>query len=253
MKWVGIDVGGTFTDIVVHDAAGNAVLSGKRPSTPDDPARGVFDALAAVCGDLAEVTRLRHGATVATNTALERQGARLGVITTAGFRDVLVIGRGHRERLYDIKATRPEGLVRRSRILEVRERMGPGGVVLEPLEEADVRAAARALADMGVDAVAVCFLHAYANPAHEQRAMEIAAEVLAAVPVSASHQVLAEHREYERFATTALNAYVRPRMAAYLDSLSERLASAGLGCEPEVMTSSGGLSFIFCSMIANAP
>jgi N-methylhydantoinase A len=240
MKWVGIDVGGTFTDIVVHDASGNSVVSGKRPSTPDDPARGVFDALSAVCGDLGEVTRLRHGATVATNTALEREGATLGVITTAGFRDVLVIGRGHREHLYNIKATRPEGLVRRSRILEVRERMGPGGTVLEPLDEAEVRAAARRLADMGVDAIAVCFLHAYANPAHEQRAVEVAAEVLGAVPVSASHHVLAEHREYERFATTALNAYVRPRMAAYLDALSNRLHDAGLGCQPEVMTSSGG-------------
>jgi N-methylhydantoinase A len=240
MKWVGIDVGGTFTDVVVHDVGSNTIVSGKRPSTPDDPARGVLDALTAICGELREVSRLRHGATVATNTALERKGARLGIITTQGFRDVLVVGRGHRERLYDIKATRPEGLVRRSRIVEVAERMGPGGDVLIALDEDAVRAAAQRLAADGVEAVAVCFLHAYANPDHEERAAVIAAQVLGDVPVSTSCDVLAQHREYERFATTALNAYVRPRMSRYLSTLSRELKARDLTCEPEVMTSSGG-------------
>lgn len=240
VSWVGVDVGGTFTDVVVHDPASGALVCGKRPSTPDDPSRGVLDALAAVCGDLAGVTRLRHGATVATNTAIERAGARLGVITTAGFRDVLVVGRGHRERLYDIKATRPEGLVRRSRILEVAERIGARGEVLQPLDEAAVRDACERLRAMGVESLAVCFLHAWANPAHERRAAAIAAEVLPGVPVSTSSEVLPEHREYERFATTALNAYVRPRMAAYLGALEDQLASRRLACAPEVMTSSGG-------------
>jgi len=240
MSWVGVDVGGTFTDVVVHDEQADTIVCGKRPSTPDDPARGVLDALRAVCGELSAVTRLRHGATVATNTAIERAGAVLGVITTAGFRDVLVVGRGHRERLYDIKATRPAGLVRRSRILEVAERMGADGAVIVPLDEAAVRAAARALSALGVESVAVCFLHAYANPAHELRAAAIAREELGEVPVSASCEVLPEYRELERFATTALNAYVRPRMARYLGTLARRLEDEGLGCAPEIMTSSGG-------------
>ncbi len=240
MRWVGVDVGGTFTDVVLHDAATGAVTAGKRPSTPEDPARGVLDALAAVCGSLDGVTRFRHGATVATNTALERRGAALGVITTAGFRDVLIVGRGHREKLYDIKAVRPPGLVRRSRVLEVPERTAADGSVLVPLDEAAVRDAARRLGALGVEAVAVCFLHAYANTAHEDRAAALVRDALPDVPVSTSSEVLPEHREYERFATTALNAYVRPRMARYLGMLEQRLTDAGLACAPEIMTSGGG-------------
>jgi len=240
MSWVGVDVGGTFTDVVVHDPATGVTRSGKRASTADDPARGVLDALAAMGVDLAAVDRFRHGATVATNVALERAGAHLGVITTAGFRDVLIVGRGHREKLYDIKATRPEGLVRRSRVLEVPERSGPDGAVLLALDEAAVADAARHLGALGVESVAICFLHAYANPAHEQRAAAIVAERLPAIPVCTSSQVLPEHREYERFATAALNAYVRPRMAGYLGTLARRLAAAGLRVAPEIMSSGGG-------------
>ena len=240
MYWVGVDIGGTFTDIVAHDDASGHVTSAKSPSIPEDPAAAVMNALATLDIDLAQVARFRHGATIATNTALERKGARLGVITTRGFRDVLIIGRGNRTDLYDIKATRPEGLVRRSAVIEVDERLGPDGAALTPLDEAGVAAAARRLAAGGVEAVAVCFLHAYANPAHEIRAAEIVAELLPGVAVSRSSDVLPEHREYDRFATTALNAYVAPRMSRYLQELEGRLAADGLATVPEIMTSSGG-------------
>ena len=247
MSWVGVDVGGTFTDVVVHDPVSGATVSSKRASTPDDPTRGVLHALQAMGVDLRTVERFRHGATVATNTALERAGAHLGVITTAGFRDVLIVGRGHREKLYDIKATRPAGLVKRSRIVEVNERIAASGEVIVALDEAGVADAARRLGALGVTSVAVCFLHAYSNPAHEQRAAAIATELLPGIPVCTSSQVLPEYREYERFATAALNAYVRPRMAGYLGTLARRLREAGLRVAPEIMTSGGG-SWTFARM-----
>ena len=240
MLWVGVDIGGTFTDVVAHDAGGGRVLVAKSPSIPDDPASAVMNALSALDLDLGAVARFRHGATIATNTVLERNGAKLGVITTRGFRDVLIVGRGHRSDLYDIKATRPEGLVKRSAVIEVDERLGPGGEVLLPLDEAGVAAAARMLGKRGVDAVAICFLHSYANPAPEARAAEIVARVLPGTAISRSSEVLAEHREYERFATTALNAYVAPVMSRYLRELEDRLGRAGLRAAPEIMTSSGG-------------
>ena len=240
MLWIGIDVGGTFTDVVVYDRETGAVHSLKSPSDAADPAAGVLRALAAMGVDLAAVERFRHGATVATNTALERAGAALGVLTTAGHRDVLVVGKGNRTRLYDIKAVRAEGLVRRSRILEVPERMGPDGEVLVPLDEEALGAAVERLRALGVEAVAVCFLHAYANPSHEARAAAVVGAALPGAPVSCSAEVVAEHREFERFSTTALNAYVAPRMGRYLARLEDALARGGLRAAPEVMTSSGG-------------
>jgi N-methylhydantoinase A len=240
MSWVGVDVGGTFTDVVVYDPRSGDVRSGKSPSTPQDTSAGVLRALAAMGVDLAQVERFRHGATVATNTALERAGAVLGVITTAGHRDVLIVGRGNRTRLYDIKATRPPGLVRRSRVMEVPERIAPDGSVVVALDEAAVAAAAARLAALGTESVAVCFLHSYADAAHEIRAAEIVTRALPGVPVSRSCEVLPEQREYERFATTALNAYVAPRMARYLERLHTALRAGGLRIAPEIMTSGGG-------------
>lgn len=240
MIWVGVDVGGTFTDVVVHDRERGEVRSGKSPSTPDDTAAGVLRALQLMGVHLSRVERFRHGATVATNTALERAGARLGVVTTAGHRDVLIVGRGNRTKLYDIKATRSPGLVKRSRILEVRQRTGPDGQEIVPLVEDEVTAAAERLQALDVEAVAVCFLHAYANPEAEIRATEIISAALPGVTVSRSSDVLPEQREYERFATTALNAYVAPRMAHYLSRLEADLRGGGLPVAPEIMTSSGG-------------
>lgn len=240
MYWVGVDVGGTFTDLVVYNTKDQSLSLGKSPSTPDDPGRGVLNALRSANIELASIERFRHGATVATNTVLERRGARLGVLTTRGFRDVLIIGRGNRTKLYDIKAVRPPGLVKRAQVIEVDERVDPNGDVLKALDEDSVRAGVQALADMQVEAVAICFLHAYANAEHEERVAQIVAEALPGVPVSWSSAVLPEHREFERFATTALNAYVAPRMSEYLSSLRRSLEQLGLGVDPEIMSSNGG-------------
>ena len=240
MLWVGIDVGGTFTDIVVYDDKSRAVSSGKSPSTPSEPSKGVLNALEQLSVDLAGVSIFRHGATVATNTALERKGAKLGVITTQGFRDVLIIGRGNRTQLYDIKAVRPIGLVKRSRVLEVEERVGPNGEIITSLDKEAVIAATNHLRELGVDAIAVCFLHSYANPKPEREAVKLVEHAWPEVSVCNSADVLAEHREYERFSTTALNAYVAPRMSSYLDDLASNLSAKGLTVKPEVMSSSGG-------------
>ena len=239
MHWVGIDIGGTFTDAVVYDDVSGEIRSTKTPTTPDDPSDGVMEAITALGVALSETSRLRHGATVATNATLERKGAEVAVITTQGFRDVLIVGRGNRTDLYDIKAVRPPGVLKRSQVHEVRERMGPKGEVLVALDETMLREIGQRLASGTAEAVAVCLLHAYANPAHERRARALLAEHLD-VPISLSSEVLAQHREYERFATTALNAYVAPRMSAYLGRLSAKLAVAGLGVAPEILSSSGG-------------
>ncbi|HIN59335.1 MAG TPA: hydantoinase/oxoprolinase family protein [Gammaproteobacteria bacterium] len=240
MLWVGIDVGGTFTDIVVYDDKSGTVSAGKSPSTPSEPSEGVVNALKQLSVDLVKVSIFRHGATVATNTALERKGAQLGVITTQGFRDVLIIGRGNRTQLYDIKAVRPAGLVKRSRVLEVPERVGPDGEVITSIDEAAVVAATSRLRELGVEAIAVCFLHSYANPEPEREAVKLVERTWPDIPVCNSADVLAEHREYERFSTTALNAYVAPRMSGYLNDLAANLSAQGLTVKPEVMSSSGG-------------
>ena len=239
MYWVGIDIGGTFTDAVVYDDSTGAIRSTKTPTTPAEPSEGVMDAIAALGIALGETSRFRHGATVATNATLERKGAEVAVVTTKGFRDVLIVGRGNRTDLYDIKAVRPPGLLKRSSVHEVPERIGANGEVLVTLDEKALGDIGKRLASGTAEAVAVCFLHAYANPSHEIRARELLAEYLD-VPISLSSEVLAQHREYERFATTALNAYVAPRMSAYLGELRDKLADAGLRVAPEILSSSGG-------------
>ncbi len=212
----------------------------KTPSTPDDLARGVMTAIGLARVPQDDIAGITHGMTIATNTALEMTGAKLGVITTQGFRDVLVVGRGNRTKLYDIKAVRPPPLVPRRRILEVPERMNAAGEVHHPLDEDQVKAACARLKDNNVEAVAICFLHSYANPAHEIRAAEIVREHLPGVPLSLSHEILPEYREFERFSTTALNAYVGPRVAGYLNKLSSDLTAGGIEAPLRIMGSNGG-------------
>jgi N-methylhydantoinase A len=240
MLWVGIDTGGTFTDLVAYDSESGNLTSLKTPSTPDDHARGVIAAVEATGFDLGRITGFSHGTTVATNTALEHKGAKLGVITTHGHRDVLVIGRGNRTQLYDITAVRPAGIVERHHVMEVEERCTVDGEVLKPLDEAQVEAACTAMLKEGIEAVAVCFLHAYANPEHERRAAEIARRMMPDAHVCASHEILPEYREFERFSTTALNAYVAPRTGAYLNRLADQLTASGLKTPVRVMASNGG-------------
>ena len=241
MLWVGVDVGGTFTDLVVYDDTTRRLEVLKTPSTPHDQSEGIFNGLGQVKLDARDIARFVHGTTVATNTALERNGARMAVLVTAGHRDVLIVGRGNRTVMYDIKARGPEPIVRRDHCIEVDERMGPDGRAIRALDEGRLAAALEVLRARKPEAVAVCFLHAYANPVHEQRAAELVRAALPEAAVSLSSEVLPEYREHERFITTALNAYVAPRMRRYLASLRRRLGQAGSPAQVSVMTSNGGV------------
>ncbi len=227
---IGVDTGGTFTDLVCLDRRGLRVF--KLRSTPEDPSRAILAGIAELAGGgEMEVT---HGSTVATNAVLERRGARVGMVTTAGFEDVLRIGRQARPELYNFTVRRAEPLVSRELTFGVAERLAMDGSVLEPLVEADLDGVVGALRESGVESVAVCFLHSYRNAVHEET---VAARLRAeGFRVSASHEILPEYREFERWSTTAVNAYVAPLMARYLQRLQEGLGESKL----RVMQSNGG-------------
>ena len=242
---LGIDIGGTFTDLaLIDDSGGVAVL--KVPSTPDDYARGVMDGvqrlLEAADRGSAGAREVAHGTTVATNTLLEGRGARTGLLTTAGFRDILEIRRMRVPRLYDLSWEKPAPLVPRARRLEVDERLDHTGRVLRPLDERGARDAIARLLDEGVEAIAVCLLHSYANPVHEARLGELLAELAPNVYWSLSHQVLPQIQEYERTSTTAINACLGPTIAAYLERMERELAALGIRAPLLVMQSNGGTS-----------
>ena len=232
---VGVDVGGTFTDLVA--LVGGRVLTAKVPSTPDDQSEGVMRSL-----QVAEVESpeaFAHGMTVATNALLERRGARTALVTTEGFRDVIELGRQARPSLYDLTEAPPAPLVPRDLRFVVRERMGPEGE-LEPLDSDSVERAIAALQDAEVEAVAICLLFAFAHPEHEQALGKAVRDALPDIHVSLSSEVLPEFREYERFSTTVADAYLGPRLAAYLGRLAERAEEASVPA-PLVMQSSGGV------------
>jgi N-methylhydantoinase A len=233
---LGVDVGGTFTDLVA--LVDGELVTAKVPSTPADQARGVVRAVEAAGLAPGSVASFAHGSTVATNALLERRGARTALVTTEGFRDVIEIGRQNRPALYDLARDRPPALVPRELRFTVRERTGPDGVLV-PLDEGSLRAAVAACRDAGVEAVAVCLLFGYLHPEHERRVGAALREALPEVHVSLSCEVLPEFREYERCATTVCDGYLTPRLAAYLRSLAGRVAPLGLP-EPLVMQSSGG-------------
>jgi len=240
LLWLGIDVGGTFTDLVVYDPSNGRISLGKVPSTPEDQSQGILDGIASLGIDAALFGRVGHGSTVATNTALERSGADIAVLVTAGHRDILITGRGNRTLMYNIKATAPEPIVARDRCFQIPERLDVTGRIVTPIDLGAVEAVAAELAQEKCEAVAVCFLHSYANPGHEQAAAEVLRKALPGAVVATSSGVLPEYREHERFSTTALNVYVAPRMRRYLASLRARLADAGCTAEVAIMTSSGG-------------
>ena len=242
---VGVDVGGTFTDAAVFDDAAGSLHYAKVPSTPADPARAVLDVLERLGVDLGEVQRFIHGITIGTNAVLEGRGAEVWMLTTAGFRDVLEIARTNRTVLYDITALKPPPLVPRGRTLEIDERMAWDGAVLRPLDLDQARAAVDSLPP-GV-AVAVCFLHSYANPDHERAVAALLREGTGgngprAGFVTASYEVLPEFREYERFNTTALNAYIGPLIDGYLARLQAAVAARGYRSPVFIMTSNGGVA-----------
>ncbi|MCY4589560.1 MAG: hydantoinase/oxoprolinase family protein [Alphaproteobacteria bacterium] len=243
---VGIDVGGTFTDFVLVDEARDLVFTGKQLTTSSDPGIAICEGVERVAREagleLADIDGIVHGTTLVANTIVERTGARVGFITTRGFRDVLEVGTEMRYDLYDLFMEKAEPLAPRDRRLTVDERIDSGGTVLLPMDEAELREAVRALVGMGVEAVAVCFVNSYVNPVHERLAREILAESFPALPLTVSTAVAPEIREYERACTAAANAYVMPLMRRYVTGLHGRLGDLGLRAPLNVMLSGGGIA-----------
>jgi 5-oxoprolinase (ATP-hydrolysing)/N-methylhydantoinase A len=247
MLRAGIDVGGTFTDLMLVDDESKAVWVHKVPSTPADPSQATMSGLRELCGlagiEPERLQQVFHGTTVATNIVLERNGSKTGMITTEGFRDIIYIGRHRRPKTFSIYQDLPwrePTLVERRYRLPVSERIGPPGEIITPLDEEGTRAAARELKEAGVEAVCVCFLFSFLDPRHELRAKEIVAEEFPEAHLSISHEVVPQHREYERFTTTALNAYIGPKTSTYLRSMDDSLREVAPEADFHLMSSNGG-------------
>ncbi len=252
MRVVGVDIGGTFTDFMLYDTESGAVHVHKVPSTPGEPERAMVSGLSELCSAAglqpADVTGVFHGTTVATNAVLEHEGAVAGMITTRGFRDIVHIGRHQRPLHYSVMQDIPwqaKPFVQRRHRKVVTERIvPPTGEILVPLDEDEVRAAARELREAGVEAVAVCFLFSYLNPRHELRAAEIVREVMPDAFVTTSADIVPQFREFERFTTAAMSAFVGPRTGNYLERLATALADEGVQGDLHVMMSSGGVASV---------
>ncbi len=244
--WIGIDVGGTFTDVVGVDLESFQYWTAKVPSSSTDPAgalaEGISELLSRSQKRPSDVQRVIYGTTVALNVLLERKGATVSMITTKGFKDVVEIGRMLRDELYDIMFDKPKPLVARHRRYEVDERVNAAGQQVRPLQSDDVQRVLDQIADAGPEALAVCFLHAYANEAHERYVGDAVKQRFPGLPVSLSSEVSPEYSEYERFATTVLNSYLMPKTRSALGSVADRLASLGIAASVEVMQSNGGIT-----------
>jgi len=245
---IGVDIGGTFTDIVLLGTDGS-IETKKVSSTPDDYSRGIADCIQEMLSELGlapdQITGIVHASTVGANTILEYKGARTGLITTEGFRDVLEMRRLRIPKLYDLQYEKPMPLVPRHLRFEISERMGPRGEIWRNLSPDDVERTALQLKKAGIEAVAICFLHSYANPEHEQRAAEIVRRTLGDnVYITCSSEILPEIREYERTSTTVVNAYIGPVVKRYMHSLVSRFDEIGLPCPVQIMHSGGGLMTI---------
>ncbi len=242
---IGFDIGGTFTDFILLDTGRREIRLHKCPTTPHDPSVGALEGLTELLSaaglGFADIGDAVHGTTLVTNTLIERTGARLGLITTRGFRDILEMGTEQRYDIYDLFLQFPEPLVPRRHRLEVAERLDRDGNVLTPLDPAEVRATALRLRAEGAEAIAICFLHSYRNPAHEREAAEIVRAACPDLAVSISSDVVAELWEYQRCAATCANAYVQPLMARYLAQLQRELRARGFRGELYMMHSAGGL------------
>ncbi|GAA3103504.1 hydantoinase/oxoprolinase family protein [Pseudonocardia yunnanensis] len=243
---LGVDVGGTFTDVLLVEEASGTTWRAKTASTPSDQAVGVLNGIGKVCDEagiaLSDVAQVLHGTTVATNAILEGKGATVGLVTTKGFRQVLQIARSYVPGGLAgwIIWPKPEPLAALENTVEVDERLASDGTVIRDLDEADVRAQLAKL--HGIDALAVALINSFADPAHERRIAQIAAEMLPGVPVSLSSDVLPELREYERTVTTVANGYVQPQVKRYVETLSGKLAEGGVAGELAILRSDGGLS-----------
>src|SRR4051794_29040121 len=240
---IGVDVGGTFTDVILHEADGRVRVH-KLLSTPPSYDRAVVEAVSGLARSEGSVgvREVVHGTTVATNAVLQRLGAETALVTTEHFRDVLELRRLRIPHMYDLFWAKPPPLVERRLRFEVAERMAADGTVVKELDDDEVRALAGRLRELGIDSVAVCFLHSYLYPEHEERVGEILAEELPGATISLSSEILREQREYERSATTVVNAYVRPLMSSYIDRIRTGLDGIGLEDAPlAIMQSSGGV------------
>ncbi len=244
---IAVDIGGTFTDIALHDAASGRIWRAKTPSVPSDPSQAFLTGIRLALEDAGQaaptLARVLHGTTVATNMILEGKGAKAALVTTAGFRHVLTIGRQDIPRRANYLAwVKPARPVPASRVFEVKERIGAGGVVIEPLDEASVEAAAVQCRKLAVEAVAVCLLHSFANPAHERRVADILRAKLPGVAVTASSDVLPVVREYERSLATVFNAVVMPGVSTYVSRLEKRLEDEKVAAPLLLMQSNGGVA-----------
>lgn len=238
---VGIDVGGTFTDLYCVDSVSGAEKILKVPSTPDDPSRALLDSLRAAEIDPNHLEALLHGTTIATNAVIERKGARCALVTTRGFRDVLELGRRDRPRMYGLTGVQ-QPLISRDRRWEVTERLDHSGRVLTPLDEFEVRALADVLKQQQVEAVVISLLHAYANPAHEERIAELLAQANPAWEIVTSTGVIREYYEFERTSTAAVQGYLQPLVSRYAKGLQRKLGDWGFNRDVLIMQSNGGLS-----------
>ncbi|WP_172746737.1 hydantoinase/oxoprolinase family protein [Neorhizobium sp. T25_13] len=242
MNIVGIDIGGTFTDLVGY--VDGKIVTSKTSTVPADPTQGIARSLELANCDPNELNEILHGSTIAINTVLERKGARTALITTSGFRDVYAIGRSNRIQAFNLFFKRPQPLVPRSLTFEIPERILASGEVLEALDEKTVAAVIAEIEAAGVESVAICLLHSWANPAHERRVGEMLRRTLPNIFVTLSHEILREYREYERSSTTALNAFVGPRVEGYLKRLETYLRSGAFGGKIHIMRSNGGVMSI---------
>jgi N-methylhydantoinase A len=238
---IGVDIGGTFTDVTVMNTGDGSVTFGKSLSTPDDLVRGILSAIAVTGRSPRDAEFIIHGSTVAINAILERKGAKTALVTTAGFRDVYEIGRVNRPDSFNLAFKKHVPLIPRALRYEVTERLLYDGSVSIALDEANARAVAQEIAAQNVESVAVLFLHSYVNVAHEARMVELLREALPGAFVTASHHVSREQREYERTSTIAANAYVGPRVSTYLERLEKHLEGDGFTGNLLIMQSSGGL------------
>jgi N-methylhydantoinase A len=237
---IGIDIGGTFTDFVIHNPQTGNLKTFKLPTTPSDPAKAVLDGLKELAGSY----RIIHGSTVATNALLERKGTRTALVTTRGFRDVLQIGRQNRPALYDLYMDPPAPLVPRDFRFELNERVSSDGRILRALSQTEIDMVAQTLQGLDLESVAVCLLFSFLVPEHEQQVADALRK--AGLNVSVSHEILPEYREYERTSTTVVNAYVTPVIDKYIQHLEQALVTSDASVHPQrtvdlrMMQSNGG-------------
>ena len=235
---IAVDIGGTFTDLVMESPAGTQVS--KVLSTPEDLVDGVLSAVQAAGADLEDCSLFIHGTTVGLNTFLERSGGRAALVTTRGYRDAYLIGRGHREDMYDLRYRKPAPLLERDSIFEVEERISASGEVLRPLDANTVEMAAKSIDEGDYESVAVSLIHSYVDPLHELAVRDILRSFLPDTPIALSHEVAPEWREYERTSTTVTSVYITPRMRSYLQRLSTALRERGLSSPLHITQSNGG-------------